>query len=510
MRVLYIDLDCCRADHLGANGYHRPTSPNLDRVAAEGVTFSHCYCANSPCLPSRASLFSGRFGFNNGVVSHHGPGEWLRPLSSGHWRDPERPLLQHHLWQQGMTTVSFSSFADRHNAWWFNAGWAEVHNYTRKRGQERADEANAAFLPWLRAHGAADNWFIHLHYWDIHSHYRTPREWVERMRRYPPPAWPDQATIDRQQEFYGPRAAVDLYAGYEGGPGGGYARPVDYMPDAIRTTDDFRALIDGYDASIAYVDHHVGQVLEVLAELGVLDETAVVVSGDHGDSFGEHGQYMDHGIANEAVHNIPMIVRWPGLTRRGRCDELIYGMDLAPTLCELLGLPVPARWDGRSFAPALRGESSMARRPCATVDDVGGRHRQPFAGWPYLVWEHGIYTFTRAVRTREWLLIQVLHPGLYPYDEPLMLHDMRADPHQATNLAAERPAVVAELMARLAEWRAVQIEQGSAPDPLEAMVATGPFLYYTPEQMVERLERTGRSHRVRELKQRLARYGARA
>jgi choline-sulfatase len=66
VRILYIDLDVCRADHLGVNGYHRNTSPNIDRVAEEGVTFSHCYCSNSPCLPSRAALFSGRFGINNG------------------------------------------------------------------------------------------------------------------------------------------------------------------------------------------------------------------------------------------------------------------------------------------------------------------------------------------------------------------------------------------------------------------------------------------------------------
>lgn len=486
MRILYIDLDCCRADHLSVNGYPRPTSPNLERIAAEGITFEHCYCANSPCVPSRASLFSGRFGFNNGVVAHHGPGEHFRFPSYGHWRDPERPMLQHHLWQHGFKTVSFSCFADRHNAWWFSAGWEELHTFTRKRGQERADEVNAAFLPWLRTHGREDNWFIHLHYWDIHSHYRTPPSWVEMFHDLPAPAWPDKATIAQHQEMYGPRTAVDLYTGYEKGAGGGYRRPVPYMPDAIRTVEDFKLLVDGYDASIAYTDHHIGQVLGTLGNLGILDETVIIVSGDHGDSFGEHGQYMDHGIANEAVHHIPMIVRWPGVTRKGRCAEFIYGMDLGPTLCEMLGLPIPAGWDGRSFAAALRGE--------------------PFTGWPYQVWEHGIYTFTRAVRTPDWLMILLLHPGLYPYDEPVLLHDMRADPHQTRNLAAQRPDVVGQLMAHLTTWRQEQLQKGSAPDPLEAMVATGPFLYYTPEQMYDRLERTGRAARIPELKARLARY----
>ena len=103
-------------------------------------------------------------------------------------------------------------------------------------------------------------------------------------------------------------------------------------------------------------------------------------------------------------------------------------------------------------------------------------------------------------------MIRVLHPGLYPYDDPIMLHDMRADPHQAVNLAAERPEVTSELTGLMEEWRQEQIRKSGAPDPLEQMVAEGPFLYYTPERMFERLERTGRAHIIPELKARLSRY----
>ncbi len=488
MRILYLDLDCCRADHLGCNGYPRPTSPNLDAIASEGVTFTHCYCSNSPCLPSRASLFLGRFGFNTGIVTHHGPGEQLRwtDIYRSSWWDRERPTLPMHLWTNGIKTMTFSCFHHRHNAYWFTAGWEELHTFTRKRGRERADEVNASFLPWLRCHGAEDNWFVHVHYWDLHSQYRTPQDWVDRFKEIPAPSWPDQATIDLHQSLYGPRSAVDLYTGYEGIAGGGYARPVPYMPDAIRTRDDFEMLVDAYDGSLAYLDDQVGHVLRVLDDLGVLDDTAIVVSGDHGDSFGEHGQYMDHGIANEAVHNVPMVIRWPDIRPRGRCDAMIYGMDLGPTLCDLLGLPTPARWDGHSFAQALEGGT--------------------FAGWPYQVWDHGIYTFTRAVRTREWLMIRILHPGLYPYDEPVMLHDMDSDPHQTVNLARERPDVVGEMTRLMEEWRQEQIRKGGGPDPLERMVPLGPFLYYSPESMYHRLERTSRGHLVSELKARLQRY----
>ncbi|MFQ6133685.1 MAG: sulfatase [Armatimonadota bacterium] len=482
MRVLYIDLDCCRADHLSINGYHRQTDPNLQRIAAEGLSFRHCYCANSPCVPSRASLFSGRFGTKNGVVTHHGIGESFRNIWPHGRPRTAPPMLAEHLRRQGMKTVTWSSFHERHSAWWFCAGWEQIHTFTRKRGQESADELTTPFLPWLRQHGAEDNWFMHVHFWDIHSHYREPEQWGTKFADDPPPDWPDQAAIDSHQEIYGPRTARDLYTGYKDEN----KRPISYMPDAIRTEDDFRLLIDGYDGAIAYADHHVGLILDALEELGIADETAIIVSGDHGDSFGEHGQYMDHGIANEPVHNIPMIVKWPGLEARGTNEAMIYGMDMCPTVCELLDLPVPEGWDGQSFAPALRGES--------------------FAGWPWQVWTHGIYTLSRAVRTPEWLLIDMLHPGLYPYEEPYYLHDMHSDPHQIQNLAAERPEVMDELLGLLGQWREEQLEATGLPDPLEQIVPEGPYLYYDPERMMERLRATGRGREAEELRRRLHRY----
>ena len=486
MRVLYIDLDCARADHFGINGYHRNTSPNIDRIGKEGITFTQCHCANSPCVPSRASLFSGRFGINNGVVGHHDVAEDFRDLHHGHSRDPEKFMLPMHLWQSGMKTISFSCFADRHNAWWFANGWEELITFTKKRGQETADEVNDAFIPYFKQHCAEDNWFIHLHYWDIHSHYRLQPDWAKKFEGDPPPDWPNEEAIARHQEIYGPRSAVDLYTGYEHGPGGGYKKPRDYMPDAIRTTDDFKKLIDGYDASIAYADYHIGQVLDVMADAGILDDTAIIISGDHGDSFGEHGQYMDHGIANEAVHNVPMVVRWPGMPGGLKSDELIYGLDLGPTLCDMLGFNTPAKWDGRSFADAVKGSQ--------------------FTGWPYQVWDHGIYTLTRSVRTRDHLLINVLHPGLYPYDEPYYLHDLRSDPHQEHNIASEQSEVLADLHHKLFDWKLEQLKKGCAPDPMEAMIEVGPFYYYDPVKMVERFCKTDRSHCCEELKTRLRQY----
>ena len=97
------------------------------------------------------------------------------------------------------------------------------------------------------------------------------------------------------------------------------------MPGSISNRKDFEHMVTGYDAAIAYVDHHLGIVLDELAKQGVLDDTAIIITSDHGDAFGEHGIYSDHVCADECIHHIPLIVNWPGVTKPGtnvRLDAL--------------------------------------------------------------------------------------------------------------------------------------------------------------------------------------------
>jgi len=480
MRVLYVDLDCVRADHLSVNGYHRQTTPNIDRLGEEGVSFRRCFCANSPCVPSRASLFSGRFGFNNGVVGHHAEAGHFRQIADNHATNNEFPMWVRHLRAHGMKTVTFSTFHERHCAWWFCDGWEEIHTYSRKRGSETAEEGSGPCLDWVKHNGQQDNWFMHLHFWDPHCNYRVPQQWLDKFKDTPAVDWPTQEVIDRQrEEMYGPFTARHLY--WQPGQ-----KPKQDMPAEIRTPEDVKWLHDGYDGSIAYADHHLGLVLQELERQGVLEDTAVIVSADHGDSFGEHGQYKDHGIANDAVHNVPMVVRWPGMAGRGLCDELVYNLDLCPTVCDLLGLETPPRWDGQSFASAVRGEA--------------------FAGRPYLVFDHGIYTFSRTVRTPDWAMIRMYHPGTYPYTDGVYLYDMTADTFQATNLATDRPDQVKELDHLLTEWRQDLLTHGGGPDPLEACISEGPFWYHNPKHRIEWLKGEGRNAQAAELAARMDRY----
>ena len=150
MKIIYVDIDTLRPDHLGCYGYSRNTSPNIDMVAREGVRFTDYYCSDAPCLPSRAAMVTGRFGIHNGCVGHGGFNAEMRP--EGHMRGMAdfngRYNLPAVMRRAGMKTASISSFPDRHGAWWFNGGFDETYN-VGKRGLEPADDVLAIALDWL-------------------------------------------------------------------------------------------------------------------------------------------------------------------------------------------------------------------------------------------------------------------------------------------------------------------------------------------------------------------------
>jgi arylsulfatase A-like enzyme len=476
MRILYFDLDSMRADHFGCYGYPRDTTPHMDAVAEEGVRFDHCYTSDSPCVPSRAALFSGRIGLHNGVATHWGPAAEFRFPGVGHFYRRRAPMLMRHLRQHGFRTVSFSSFADRHQAFWFAAGWSELHTFTLKQGNEDANEVNDAVLPWLEAHGAEDDYFLHIHYWDPHRNYTMPASWAERFANDPPPAWPDAETVKRHREIAGPFTASELF------PWGPGRSPVSTMPDEIAGRADFKRFVDGYDGAIRFMDEHVGRVLDRLRAHGVYDETTIIISADHGEAMGEFGVYGDHVCAGEAVNRIPLILRGPGIERGGSRDSLVYNVDLPPTLCERLGIPVPEGWDGESFAKRLEAE--------------GGEVRD------HIVWSHGLYSVQRVVRTARWSFLRTYHPGLFDF-EPRALYDMGTDPYQTRNVIDEQPVIARELEAKLEAWKAERLDERQGRDPFEAALKQGPWSYVPLEYWLERLRSRGRDDRASRIEARL-------
>ena len=480
MRILYLDIDCLRPDHLGCYGYRRDISPVLDGIAARGTRFTRCYTTDAPCLPSRAALFSGRCGIQNGIVAHEGPGASFRYPGDGHATDPDRLMWIEALRRAGLRTVSFSSFARRHLAWWFTAGWTAYYGNQLPGGMETADQVNGLVVPWLERNAKQDNWFLHVHYWDVHTPYRSPQEYFDAVTAQPAPDWPDEQTVRRHvEDWYGPRTPRDFFGSTKDGKS-----PFTTMRDAILNRDDFVSFCNGYDAGIRYVDDAVAELLEILERAGVRDETAIIVSGDHGEAIGEQGMYFEHGNASEGVTHLPLIVDWPGLPGGGVCDEITAQLDLPATMTELLGIQRPKAWEGRSFAAALRGE--------------------PWQGRDHLVWGCGIYSFQRAVRTRDWLFIRTLHGGNYPH-EPMLLFDMVNDPTQQANLAEREPAGTAEMDHLLSNWWYGHCTgPGAVPDPFLSMMEIGPDIYCSRQHTERMIERAGRADQLDDLRRRRA------
>ena len=190
MRILYLDIDTLRPDHLGCYGYHRNTSPNIDAFAKQGAVFDNVHASDTPCLPSRTALLTGRFGIHNGVVNHGGTDAEpvIRSIDRRFRSRLHADSFGMRLQRAGLRTVSVSSFAQRHSAFFWYAGFDEGYN-VGKAGMETADEVHAIASDWLSRRGREDNWFLHVHMWDPHTPYRAAASYGEPFADDPMPGW---------------------------------------------------------------------------------------------------------------------------------------------------------------------------------------------------------------------------------------------------------------------------------------------------------------------------------
>lgn len=480
MRILFLDLDTLRPDHLGCYGYPRNTSPNIDRIAAQGVRFDNYYCSDAPCLPSRAALMSGRFGIHTGAIGHGGTTADFR--LEGAPRDFKDRLATESLptvfRRAGYRTASISPFAERHSAWTFYAGFTEMYN-TGKSGGESAEEITPVALDWIARNADQENWFLHINYWDPHTPYRAPAEFGNPFEKEPLPAWITDEVLASHQKLVGPHGALEISM-YDNKENPATPR----QPGDARDQAGLRRVMDGYDCGIRYMDDHIGQLLQALERMGVLEDTAIIVSADHGENLGELGLYAEHGTADQITCRIPMIIRWPG-GKEGHVDGgLHYNLDLAPTLADLFGQPRMKSWDGQSYASAILNGS-----------DCGREH---------LVLSQNAHVCQRSVRFGDWLYIRTYHDGYHLFPEE-MLFNLAEDPHEQYNLAASRRDVCLEAVYRLTGWHDDMMRTMDSPtDPMRIVLQEGGPYHARGhlQAYCHYLEETGRGEAIPELKRR--------
>jgi arylsulfatase A-like enzyme len=458
--ILLLYTDQQRWDALGVAGNPEIETPNLDRLAGEGIRFSRHFVQNPVCMPSRASFLSGLYPGTTGILQMGAP-----------WPDSLR-LLPHYLRNSGYRTATIGKLhalphanrdhRDPHPPYGFDeleisdepGPYEDAYRaWVRARAPEHLHAISVGLPPsaeiWNRTMGVADP--------VPHPPNRFPKHAV-------PFGAPDELThtafvadrtcafIDRQGPapwlciagFYSPHSPwvvpqrfLDLYdpAALTLPPAGSRlafdgAVPNPDSEDAAFTDDELRAAIHGYYAMVSEVDHHVGVILDHLASRGMAENTLVIFTSDHGEWLGTYGRYGKGHPADDTVSRVPLLVRPPAsIAAPPRAiDALVEAIDVLPTILETAAIPVPPHLQGHSLLPVIRGESTGDRTSALT------EHR----GWKTLRTDQ--YRYHIDAKGTERLS--------YLATDPFGTRDVSADPAHRTALGDHRHLLLQRLIER--------------------------------------------------------------
>lgn len=365
VNVVVVTIDTLRADRVGSYGYKAAETPNLDRLAAEGARFERAYTPVPITLPSHSVIFTGTYPMYNGMHDF-----------SGNILNPQQPTLASILRKHGYVTGAVVGSAVLDSRFGLNQGFDFYYDHfdfnrlQEKNLDQMERPGNVVMdeaMKWLKQR-TQKKFFLWVHLYDPHHPYTPPAPYDERHKAQP------------------------------------------------------------YDGEIAFADAQVGRLLSFLKTHGLYQRTLIVVTGDHGESLGEHGE-KTHGffIYNSTLH-VPLILKFPvgENLRPATISEDASTVDLLPTVLATLRIQPPATVQGENLLPRLRGKSAEAKE---------------------------VYSETFLPRLHfNWSELQGLQTGKYHFiDGPKPeLYDVESDPQELRNLHAEKPAVAAELRRRLA------------------------------------------------------------
>ncbi len=343
--VVLITVDTLRADHLSSYGYHLKTSPHMDRLASEGVRFDRAYSAIPMTGPSHFSMFTGRYPQEHGAringVSLPGDSKWLTV-------------------PQVLRKFGYRSAA-------FVSAWPLIGRLTRLdrdfdhydeelersyqvfHSMRWAEDVTRPALRWLEDHQDEERIFLWVHFFDPHEPYNL------------------------RQDFASPEQVSEP------------------SPAVLEYADPVRERMRKYDSEIGYADHHIGLLLDKLADLGIAENTLVALVSDHGEGLGEQG-FVGHGRwLYESTVRVPWIMRLPGVIEPGSAVEHnVSLLDLAPTLLDLVvpefrqETQITVSYAGRSQLAAVTEVAKPQSRQVRFVSFEGKKGFMP--GWISWVW----------------------------------------------------------------------------------------------------------------------------
>ncbi|HXO21984.1 MAG TPA: sulfatase [Thermoanaerobaculia bacterium] len=446
--ILLITVDTLRADHLSSYGYPRATTPAIDRLAAEGVRFDQPSSQWPKTTPSFASMFTATYSKDNGIVRKVGT-----PLPC-RFRTVAEALKA-----QGYATYAVVANGAVGSDFYFDQGFDTfIETWKLPHGAIAASPANGgsasgdgdpnrAEAVTRLASGLLDRidrkkpFFLWVHYIDPHWPYSPPGEWKNRFqgdRWFDPKVRIPIAKGKARQEMMGIG---------EGQAEGGH--------------DELAFYVARYDAEIAYTDSEIGKLLAAVRGKGLLDHTLTAFTADHGESLGDHHYFFDHGrFGFQTCLRVPLIFHYPGVLAPRVDRDPVELIDLAPTLLEAAGLPLPGgRWmQGRTLTARLRGARQEPAAPAAPPAVIPTAHVS--APHPSLAFSEAGYELNnkwmKIVRDRRFKLIfaQDLPDQRWTGGDGVrfILFDLDKDPGETSNAADRFPADTERLKRALAAW----------------------------------------------------------
>ncbi len=384
--VVFITIDTLRADHLGCYGYKQIHTPNIDALAAHSTRFEHAYTPVPVTLPAHTAIFTGTYPTLSGMHDF-----------SGNKLNPSQSTLASVLKERGYATAAVIGSAVLDSRFGLNKGFDFYYDHfdfnrlqeSNLEEMERPGNLVAdVALDWL-GKNYKSSFFLWMHLYDPHYPYRPPAPYSEQYKDRP------------------------------------------------------------YDGEIAFADSQVGRLITFLKSKGLYENTLIVLTGDHGESLGEHGEKFHGFFVYNATLHVPVIVHLPGSDAPKTLPELVSLTDLMPTALQALNVDIPPQVQGQSLLPIMTQKKD---------DNSRSLYAETFLPRIHFNWSE-----LRSVETAKYQFIQAPKPELY---------DLSTDPGETHNLYPEKKAVGEELHARLTAL----IRQYSADHELAEKTGLDPAL----------------------------------
>ncbi|MBA4494478.1 sulfatase [Paenactinomyces guangxiensis] len=423
MKIILIAIDTLRTDRLGCYGCKKPAiSPNIDALAEQGVLFKEMVAENNVTQSSFVSMMTGKNPYQHGIVNMK-----TVPISS------RLISLAQILQKQGYQTAAVDcnhKITGQPNPW-FKKGYHTYSDPSERRQTHLnlpAQEINQKAIPLIKKHRNHPNFFLFLHYWDPHYPYQPDPPFSR---------WAERHVVSRKNQKEVPLKAVmrePLWSFIH------KYNKEEQSPGAIRRQ---------YDGTVKQVDHYIGELITVLNDLKIFDETLIVLVADHGESLGEHRIYFDHHGLYEPTIHVPLILSCSQkLPKNQRISALCQHADILPTILSIAGIKAPRSigpLDGRSLLPVIRGKKKEIR--------------------PFVISCEANWQLKRSIRNHQWKLIHSLEKDVYgnPHWE---LYNLKQDRGETKNVFSQYPRVAKQLKSNMDRWIKTMLTRYRRKDPL--------------------------------------------